>query len=479
MIKKYLLVVEKSATQADISALFAKYNVTIVEDYTELKRHYLITFDSARKAEMREEAVVIHVVDYDAPVIMTNTQTLDVKKDASGDNWGLLRIAKGTNWNDNGWFPVKGQYTYSRTGENVDVYVVDSGIRKTHADFEGRVEVIYDHYKASTDPLYGEDKQGHGTHVSSTIAGKKYGVAKKAKIVVARIFDTGGAPLVAVIGAINAAMVHHNNKKTNNINRPSVMNLSIGGPKNTPKVTMEEQAINDCIEAGIVCVAAAGNDGKNLDDSNYNILPAEIERALTVGAVDIKDRICSFSNFGGIVDLFAPGQHIAGAGIANDTSELIISGTSMATPHVTGVVALQLDEGTIGKNADDVKVIHDTIVNNSSLNTLLLHESARMTSTPNKILFSPFSVLDKKVVAPTPVAKPKPNTTVVKVSNFNPRLSRLMKKYNSKTTIKSLEESVLDRFNAAYEKLVNATPATKAAALSEFFKLKNQLDKSA
>jgi len=477
MIKKYLLVVEKSANQADIAALFTKYNVTVMEDYTELKRHYLISFDSARKTEMREEAIVIHVVDYDAPVVMTNTQTVDVKKDASGDNWGLLRIGTDSKWNDNNWFPIKGQYKYSKTGENVDVYVVDSGIRKSHVDFENRVEIIYDHYNEKTNPAYGEDRQGHGTHVSSTIAGKKYGVAKKAKILVARIFDTGGAPLVAVINAINAAMAHHNNKKTNNINRPSVINLSIGGPKNTPKVTMEEQAINDCIESGIVCVAAAGNDGKNLDDTTYNILPAEIDRALTVGAVDIKDRICSFSNFGGVVDLFAPGQHIAGAGFTSDTDELIISGTSMATPHVTGVVALRLEGDAIGKNANDVKIVHDWIVNNASPNTLLLHESARMTSTPNKMVYSPFGVLAAKTTAPTP--NPVQAKKSIRVRNYNPRLARLFAQYNKKSKLNGFSQNNINNFNLAYEELLNATVENKAIALANFFLAKKALDNAA
>ena len=403
MLKKYLLVVNKTATQQEIDQLFQKYSINVLEDYEYLKRHYLISMKETDKQAVRDESVVIHVTEYDAPVIMTGTQTIDVKNDATGDNWGLMRIARGDNWNDAGWFPVRGTYTYSRTGLGVDAYVVDSGIRKTHIDFENRVEILFDFYKNPSDPAYGEDRQGHGTHVASTIAGKKYGVAKEAKILVARIFDTGGAPLVAVIGAINACLSHHEAKKANGSSRPSLMNLSIGGPKTTTQVTMEEQAINDCIDAGIVCIAAAGNDGKNLDETNYNILPAEIERAITVGAVDIKDRICSFSNYGSVVDLFAPGQHVTAAGISSDTDESILSGTSMATPHVAGVIALKLQNGGIGTNATYVKENHDWVKNVATVNTIFLHENARVSSTANNMLYSPYA---EEVVAPPVSATP-------------------------------------------------------------------------
>lgn len=481
MKKKYLVVVEKNTTDQQIQELFKKYDVKIEEDYEHLKRHFLISFDESKKAEMRAEDIVIHVVDHDAPVIMTNTQEINVSKEASGDNWGLLRISTNTSWNDRGWFPVKGTYRYSKTGANVDAYVVDTGIRKTHTDFEGRIEVIYDYYKPKTDPAYGEDRQGHGTHVSSSIAGKKYGVAKKAKIVVAKIFDLGGAPLVAVIGAINACLAHHNSKKQNGINRPSLMNLSIGAAKSTTRVTMEEQAINDCIDAGIVCIAAAGNDGKNLDDTLYNIMPAEINRALTVGAVDIKDRICSFSNYGSVVDLFAPGQHIAGAGISNDNAELIISGTSMATPHVAGLVALRLEGTSIGTTAAHVKEIHDWIITNALTDTLLLHENARASATSNKMLYSPYSILTETPIdniAPTTIPDPvAPMPLPIKTNKkINPRLARLLGHYHRRAMLNVYQQNLMNDFIIAFDELAEATPENKLEKLDNFFGVKNQLD---
>jgi subtilisin family serine protease len=473
MIKQYLLVLSKDTTNDQFNNLLSKYNIKIDIDYEFLKRHYLVSFEESFKQDIKKEEIVVHVTEHDAPVEMTGTQEITTKFDATGDNWGLVRINRQGNWNDSGWFPVKGTYNYSRTGEGVDAYVVDTGIRRTHTDFAGRVEVIYDYYRTPSNPLYGEDVQGHGSHVASTVAGTKYGVAKKAKILVARIFDTGSAPLVAVIGGINAVLAHHQNKKNNNINRPSVMNLSIGGPK----VTVEEQALNDCIENGILVVAAAGNDGKNLDDTTFNVLPAEIERAITVGAVDVKDRICSFSNYGSSLDLFAPGAYIAGAGIANDTAESVKSGTSMAAPHAAGVLVLRVQGESIGRDAAWVKTHHDWLISQSTVNTILLHEASVTTQTPNKMLYSPYSVSGiEEVIAkapapvvPAPVASSKKRVPV--------KLLRLISFLRSKLKEANMPQDADNSIETAFDELTNAvSKEEKIIALDKFFKAKKELD---
>lgn len=469
--ENYILVVKKSITYDQMQELLAKYDMEVDKTYDKLRRHYKVKMDPKFKENVKKEPQVVHITEANAPVQLVAEQQIDVKANAGGDNWGLARISKQNNWNDSGWFPVRSAYRYFRTGEGVDAYIVDTGIRRSHNDFEGRIEVIYDAYRYNTDPEFGEDKQGHGTHVASTVGGKKYGVAKKVNIKVVRIFDEGYATLEAVLGGFETVLEHHELKKENGANRPSVMNLSIGGPKST----VEEEALNDCIEAGIICVAAAGNDGKNLDDNRYNVLPAEIRRAITVGAVDIKDRITSFSNYGSIVDVFAPGAYIAGAGIGHDNDEAILSGTSMATPHVTGVVAQKMEGADIGRNENDVLVVHDFVVNESTSSTLLLHENARNQGTPNRMLYSVFSeaqetpVVEEPEQPEEPVVE-QPKTDVQQSRSYLRRLFnllRLLRELGLLSTKESLSRAPMNVGEPTATDLRNAAETLAAAKSKE------------
>lgn len=398
MKKEFMVVLTKNATKDQFDAFLLKYDIDIAIDFEALERHYAILFDETKKAAIKADPIVHHVTEADAPVKLMAVQNIRVEATGYGGNWGLTRICHRDDWNDNTWYPNEGDYTYYRTGKDVDVYIVDTGARLSHQDFAGRISVIYDHYRQPTDPAYGVDQQGHGTHVASTVAGTKYGVAKEAQILVSRVFETGGATLSAIIAGINACVAHHKNKKATGSNRPSVMNLSLGGPAHI----IEEQAINDCIDNGIVCVAAAGNDGKDLSEANYDVMPAEIARAITVGSVDIQDRISSFSNYGWQVDVFAPGHYITAAGYDADDGAMMLSGTSMASPHVAGICALYLEGFGITQSGAHVMEVHDWIWRNSTQNTLSLTESATTAETSNRFVFSDFIVADEPTPEPTP-----------------------------------------------------------------------------
>lgn len=383
MKKQYILVLKPNTTHAEFQELLDKYNILVKIDWDALKRHYTLEFDDTQKQEIKKESCVYHVTEADAPVRLMESQRIEVSRSGYGGNWGLTRICQRENWSDKTWYPNSGTYTFFRTGEGVDIYVVDTGARFTHADFNDRIFPLYDHYRSSNDPRFCWDEQGHGTHVASVAAGAKYGVAKKARIYVSRVFETGGATLSAIIAGINACLLHHINKSED---RPSVMNLSLGGPAHW----IEEQAINDCINSGIVCVAAAGNDGKNLDEAGYDIMPAEIDRAITVGSVNIQDQISSFSNYGHMVDVFAPGHYITAASYRGDSAELMLSGTSMAAPHVAGICALKLEKRKKTVNSQHVMEIHDWVRENSTPNTLYLSEAVTNAGTVNRLAFSDF-----------------------------------------------------------------------------------------
>ena len=417
--KEFIVVTKPDIDHDEFKEILKRHDIDINIDYDGLKRHYLVAFLEEKFDALLAEDDVLMIEPADKLVTLMESQLIKVDETGHGGNWGLTRICHNDDWNDTTWYPNTGNYVYFRDGTGVDVYVVDTGCRITHSEFGGRAKILFDYYLSPSSPAYGIDQQGHGTHVASTIAGKKYGVAKNANLLISRIFETGGATLAAVIAGINACTVHHKNKKSKGINRPSIMNLSIGGPA----TQSEGQAVNDCINEGIVVCAAAGNDGKNLDEDGYEVMPAEIERAITVGSCDIKDRISSFSNYGRMIDVFAPGHYICAAGIENDTAEKMLSGTSMATPHVTGVCALYAQGKSMTSNADDVKEIHDWIKTNATSSTLTLTEAVSSAGSPNKLLFSTYITSDFGNLPVLEVSRKVTNEVVEKVSEGDPEVS--------------------------------------------------------
>jgi subtilisin family serine protease len=233
-------------------------------------------------------------------------------------SWGLDRI-------DQKALPLNNSYTYPNTGAGVHVYGIDTGILYSHTDFGGRASKGFD---AITSGGNAVDCNGHGTHTATTIAGAKYGVAKGATVVGVRVLDCGGSGSFSqVIAGVNWV--------TNNAIKPAVANMSLGGGA--------FQALDDAVTAsigkGIVYAIAAGN---NFGSNACNNSPARTPNALTVAASDISDNRASFSDIGTCVDIYGPGVNITAGWIGSNTATNTISGTSMATPHVAGVVALYL-----------------------------------------------------------------------------------------------------------------------------------------
>jgi len=266
---------------------------------------------------------------------------LDVDTDAP---WGLSRIAHRTKPDTEEEYK---KYTYNEAaGRNVTVYVIDTGVNVNHVDFEGRA--IW----GATIPEDDEDidGNGHGTHVAGTVAGKKYGVAKKANIVAVKVLRSNGSGSMSdVIKGIEFAVEHHkqrveeaekiNEKLGDDSDEPKVIvksaaNMSLGGGRSRAL----DRVVDAAVKAGIQFAVAAGNDG--LDACNYS--PAAAKNAITVGATTMDDRMAWFSNHGSCVDVFAPGHYITSAWIGSNVSTNTISGTSMASPHVAGLIALLL-----------------------------------------------------------------------------------------------------------------------------------------
>ncbi len=232
-------------------------------------------------------------------------------------SWGLDRV-------DQRSLPLNRSYVYTRTASTVDVYVVDTGVYGGHTDFGGRVRPGKDTIDDDSVP---QDCNGHGTHVAGTTGGTRYGVAKKARIVAVRVLGCDGAgDTSAVVKGLDWVVRHHR------AGQPAVVNLSLGGPVSEAM----DAAVRAVMTDGVSVVVAAGNDDADACSSS----PGRVPGVITVAASDRSDARASFSNFGSCVDLFAPGVDIVSTW--RDGRTRTLSGTSMATPHVTGAVALFL-----------------------------------------------------------------------------------------------------------------------------------------
>jgi len=238
--------------------------------------------------------------------------------------WGIARVGSATPLVSKDPSQFNFQFTFDGTqGDGVDIYVVDTGVRITHTDFGGRAT-----FAASFGTgVPGQDKNGHGTHVAGTCAGNILGVAKKAKILAVKVMgdDGSGASSDIISGLAFAAQAAVAS------GRPSVINLSIGGPVNQAI----DATVSNAVAQGVHVVVAAGNDSQDA----INVSPARSPNVITVGAININDTFAGFSNFGAAVDILAPGQDILSAGFQADDAIANLSGTSMATPHIAGLAA--------------------------------------------------------------------------------------------------------------------------------------------
>ncbi|MBU6241278.1 MAG: S8 family serine peptidase [Acidobacteria bacterium] len=233
--------------------------------------------------------------------------------------------------------PLDGRYAPPATGEGVQIYMIDTGVRATHVDLAGRVihgADVVGPDERGVPAVPSDDCDGHGTHTAALAAGTEYGVAKRATIVAVRVLDCyGEGDVDSVIRGIDWVIKHH---RSGNL---AVANLSLGVDADEDSRPMD-LAVVDLVRDGIVPITAAGNKGQDACE----VSPGHTPEALNVGATTQTDERLAMalgtSSYGSCVDIFAPGVRLLSAGIDSDTAEQTLTGTSMASPLVAGYVAL-------------------------------------------------------------------------------------------------------------------------------------------
>ncbi len=266
--------------------------------------------DEAEAAALAQEPDVAYVVE-DATARHAAVQT--------NAPWHLDRVDQRNR-------PSDGSFTTGGSGRGVNAYVVDTGILANHNEFAGRASIAADYVG---DGQKGVDCNGHGTHVAGILAGKTFGVAKEARVHALRVLNCDGSGFISdIMAALEWVAVNHV--------KPAVVNMSLGGLA-FPEF---DAVVREVVAAGVPVVVSAGNDSWFAEEFS----PARVSEAITVGATNPLDIRTEFSNFGSVVDVFAPGEGVPSAWIATTAASAALSGTSMASPIVAGTVALYLEQ---------------------------------------------------------------------------------------------------------------------------------------
>ncbi len=274
-------------------------------------------------------------------------------------------------------YPLDQSYQPIGNGEGVDIYVLDSGVNYFHSEFENRAKFPgydpMDVFESELPSRFGQDCHGHGTHVASLAAGRTFGTARKASIYSVRVLNCENfGPWTTVLDGLDyvARVIQERD-------RPAVVSMSLSGGF--------MQSVNTAVQSlharGIPVIVAAGNSQAD----SCPRTPAGSPYVITVAGSADGDGIYTFTNHGPCVDIFAPGQSILAADHTCSSCSKFLSGTSMSTPKVSGVVAIHLQR----EPWLTVEDIRDRLTGDSTKGALNLGPLPAETReiTPNRLLY--------------------------------------------------------------------------------------------
>ncbi|AHG88978.1 peptidase S8 and S53 subtilisin kexin sedolisin [Gemmatirosa kalamazoonensis] len=344
---EYLVVLKDDVAPSDVRAIATRLTAAQGATLGFVYEHALRGFSAhmtAAAADAIAHDPIVDFVEQDQEVIASDVQ--------NGATWGLDRI-------DDRFLPLDALYHYHGNGQGAGVYayIIDSGIQTAHPDFGGRATAVFDAFGGN-----GQDCNGHGTHVAGTVGGTTYGVAKQVRLRAVRVLScTGRGTYAGIVAGINWVTANHQS--------PAVANMSLGGRFSAAV----NRATTNLVKSGVFTAVAAGNDRMNA----CNVSPASAPGATTVAASDRDDARAAFSNWGPCVHIYAPGAGITSDYPVNGTK--VLSGTSMASPHVAGVAALFFSLNPQGT----ATAARTWILTRAVLNAI----QNNIAGTPNKLLF--------------------------------------------------------------------------------------------